>query len=202
MRQFLFYAALACSSVLVHYRLGRHQDTLTPADILHVAKWNWIPQPFSIMNLAFVKLSISFLLLLILGPHTKWSKLFLHVNMVLFKITMIVASILTFVQCDPPRALWEPVPGATCWDPAIQAGYATFGGDYSAFLDFALALLPLTILRGLSTSWKKKIISTVCIARCRYTVSRVARLLGSKNQSMSLQPTISMRSTKRIERKN
>lgn len=76
--------------------------------------------------------------------------------MVLFTITMVVASILTFVQCDPPRALWEPVPGAKCWDPSIKAGYATFGGAYSAFLDFALALLPLTILRGLSMSLRKK----------------------------------------------
>jgi hypothetical protein len=141
---------------LVRYGLGRHQDALTPSDILQVAKWNWIPQPFSIMNLAFVKLSISFLLLRILGPHAKWSKLFLHVNMVLFTLTMVVASILTFVQCDPPRALWEPVPGAKCWDPSIQAGYATFGGSYSAFLDFALALLPLTILRGLKLSLRKK----------------------------------------------
>ncbi|KAG8158424.1 hypothetical protein KVR01_011546 [Diaporthe batatas] len=135
---FLFYAALACSSVLVHYGLGRHADALTPDDILQVAKWNWIPQPFSIMNLAAVKLSISFLLLRILGPYAKWSKLFLHVNMVLFTASMAVASILTFVQCDPPRALWEPVPGA------------------NAFLDFALALLPLTILRGLSMSLRKK----------------------------------------------
>lgn len=81
----------------VHYGLGRHADELTPADILQVAKWNCIPQPFSIMNLAVVKLSISILLRRILGPHAKWSKLFLHVNMALFTITMAVASILTFV---------------------------------------------------------------------------------------------------------
>lgn len=161
--QLLFYAALACSSVLVHYGLGRHGYTLTAEEILQVAKWNWIPQPFSIMNLAFVKLSISFLLLRILGPHAKWSRWFLHVNMVLFTATMVVASILTFVQCDPPRALWEPVPGAKCWDPSIQAGYATFGGAYSAFMDFALALLPLTILRGLSMSLNKKMALAVLL---------------------------------------
>ncbi|KAK2616015.1 hypothetical protein N8I77_002734 [Diaporthe amygdali] len=154
---FLFYAALACSSVLVYYGLGRHEETLTAAEILQVAKWNWIPQPFSIMNLAVVKLSMSFLLLRILGPQARWSKWFLYVNMVLFTTTMIVASIITFVQCDPPRALWEPVPGAKCWDASVQAGYATFGGAYSAFMDFALALLPLGILRGLTMSLKRKI---------------------------------------------
>ncbi|KAI3394965.1 hypothetical protein diail_2023 [Diaporthe ilicicola] len=155
--QVSFHAAVACSSVLVHYGLGRHEDTLTPGEIVQVAKWDWIPQPFSIMNLAFVKLSISFMLLRILGPQAKWSRCFLYVNMILFTITMAVASILTFVQCDPPRALWEAVPGAKCWDASVQAGYATFGGAYSAFMDFALALMPLTILRGLTMSLRKKI---------------------------------------------
>ncbi|KAL1877878.1 hypothetical protein Daus18300_002231 [Diaporthe australafricana] len=158
-----FYAALACSSVLVHYGLGRHEASLTTAEVAQVAKWDWIPQPFSIMNLAFVKLSISFLLLRIIGPQARWSKWFLYVNMVLFTTTMIVASILTFVQCDPPRALWEEVPGAKCWDASIQAGFATFGGAYSAFMDFALALLPLTILRGLTMSMKKKIALAVLL---------------------------------------
>lgn len=155
--QILFHIALACSSVLVHYGLGRHESTLTAHEIAEVAKWDWIPQPFSIMNLVFVKLSVSFLLLRILGPQAKWSRLFLIVNMVLFTATMVIACILTFVQCDPPRALWEEVPGAKCWDTSVQAGYATFGGAYSAFMDFALALLPIGILRGLTMSTKRKI---------------------------------------------
>lgn len=148
---------MACSTVLVHYGLGRHEETLSAEEVVQVAKWDWIPQPFSIMNLALVKLSISCLLLRLLGPQARWSRRFLHVNMVLFTLTMAVASILTFVQCDPPRALWEVVPGAKCWDASVQAGFATFGGAYSAFMDFALALLPLTIIRGLTMSLKRKI---------------------------------------------
>lgn len=157
MLQLLFHGAIITSSILVHYGLGRHSETLTSEQLLLVAKWDWIPQPFSIIALALVKLSISALLLRLLGPQAKWSRWFLYINMILFPLTMVIASITTFAQCDPPRALWETVPGAKCWDPSVQAGIATFGGAYSAFLDFALALLPLSIVRGLTMSRKRKI---------------------------------------------
>lgn len=154
--QLLFAGAIGTASVLVHYGLGRHQETLNEWEIVQVAKWDWIPQPFNIMTLVFVKLSISTLLLRLLGPQAKWFKRFLHTSMVLFTLTMVIASITTFAQCDPPRALWEVVPGAKCWDASVQAGIATFGGAFSAFMDFALALLPLTLIRGLTMSRKKK----------------------------------------------
>ncbi|KAF7528052.1 hypothetical protein G7054_g10244 [Neopestalotiopsis clavispora] len=153
----LFVIALGCCTVLVHYGLGRHAAWLPASDIAQVAKWNWIIQPFGIMDLPFVKLSISVLFLKLLGPKDKWQRWFLYVNMVLFTIVFVLASIFSFVQCNPPRALWEVVPGSSCWDPAIQANWGTFGSSYSAFLDFALALLPITILRGLQMSLKKKI---------------------------------------------
>lgn len=76
---------------------------------------------------------------------------------------MVTASITTFAQCDPPRALWEDVPGAKCWDASVQAGIATFGGAFSAFMDFALALLPLTLIRGLTMSRKQKAALTVLL---------------------------------------
>lgn len=143
----LFCAALTCTSVLVHYGLGRHADASTPANTLRNRTES---------NLAVVQLFISILLLRILRPHTKLSKLFLHVNMVLFKMTMVVAIILTFVQCDPPRALWWPVPSTKCSDPSTQARHAKFGGAYSAFFGFALPLLPLTIPRELGMSLRTK----------------------------------------------
>lgn len=154
--QLMFAAAIGTATVLVHYGLGRHQETLTTFEIVQVAKWDWIPQPFNIMALVFVKLSIAALLLRLLGPQAKYSKWFLHISITLFTLTMVVASITTFAQCDPPRALWEDVPGAKCWDASVQAGIATFGGAFSAFMDFALALLPLTLIRGLTMSRKKK----------------------------------------------
>ncbi len=75
----------------------------------------------------------------------------------LFSIVMIVAAIISFAQCNPPRALWEIVPGAVCWDPSIQADWAVFGSAYSSFLDFVLALVPVTIVWDLKMSLQKKI---------------------------------------------
>lgn len=98
--------------------------------------------------------------------------------MVLFTLTMIVASILSFVQCGSPRALCETVPGAKCWDASVQAGFATFGGAYSAFLDFALALLPLGIVRGLTMSRKRKGALTILLgAGILYVAAQVLTLL-------------------------
>lgn len=152
----MFAGAIGTASVLVHYGLGRHQETLTAYETVQVAKWDWIPQPFNIMALMFVKLSITALLLRLLGPQAKYSKWFLYISITLFTLTMVVASITTFAQCNPPRALWEDVPGAVCWDASVQAGIATLGGAFSAFMDFALALLPLSLIRGLTMSRKKK----------------------------------------------
>ena len=159
--QILFLCTMAICTILVHNGLGRHIYYLSPEDIAQVLKWNWIVQPFGIMVLPFAKTSVSLLLLRLLGPKTKWQKWLIYLNIALMMFIFTLASILSFVQCNPPRALWEAVPGATCWDPSIQADYATFGSAYSAFADFFLALLPITILWNLKMSPLKKF--SLCI---------------------------------------
>lgn len=138
-------------------------------------KWHRIIPPFGFMSLLFGKISVSLLLLRIMGPKTVWRKWFLYGNMAIYTAIMVLSSILGFVQCNPPRALWETVPGAKCWKPESQLGWSIFRScknsrstldfvsihwlfiAYSSFLDFALALLPISIVWNLKLSIERKV---------------------------------------------
>ncbi|KAJ4414296.1 hypothetical protein N0V82_008025 [Gnomoniopsis sp. IMI 355080] len=159
----MFMATMALCSVLVHYGLGRHITTLPVQEQAKFAKWSWIVQPFGIMTLVPGKISVVLLLQRLMPPNTRWWRVFLWVNMAILTIVMVVASIISFAQCDPPRALWEQVPNAKCWDPNLQADWATFGSAYSSFLDFVLALFPVMIVWDLKLSRRKKIALSVLL---------------------------------------
>lgn len=122
-----------------------------------IVRWNWIVQPFGILTLPVGKISVVLLLERIMGQTTIWRRWFLWVNMALFTASMVVSSILSFAQCNPPRALWSEVPGSVCLKPSIQANFATFTCAYSSFLDFLLALIPITFVRRLRMSIQTKI---------------------------------------------
>lgn len=97
--------------------------------------------------------------------------------MAIFTVMATLCIIFTYAQCNPPRALWEPVPGAKCWNPDSQANFsiATTGENISrhidcrrtcpltsdiafgALFDYELSLFPLIILWGLKMPLKRKI---------------------------------------------
>jgi len=95
-----------------------------------VVKYNWIAQPWGIFGFAVGKVSVALLMLRIIGPNTVWRKWILWGTMVSVIIINAVGCILTFVQCDPPRALWNPQLVASgqakCWNPKVQSNYALF----------------------------------------------------------------------------
>ncbi|KAI0006846.1 hypothetical protein F4779DRAFT_545928 [Xylariaceae sp. FL0662B] len=153
----MYIVTLSLCTVLVHYGLGRHIYYVPIEDQMNIARWNWIVQPFGILTLPVGKISVVLLLQRLMGPTATFRKWFLWVNMALFSASMVVSSILSFAQCNPPRALWTEVPGATCLDPSIQADFAEFTCAYGSFLDFVLALIPVTFIRHLKMSPQKKI---------------------------------------------
>ncbi|KAI9655764.1 MAG: hypothetical protein M1821_005199 [Bathelium mastoideum] len=108
----------------------RHLFYLTPTQQLLAVKYNWITQPWGIFGFGTGKISVALLILRILGPNIFWRKWILYVTMAVVFTTTSLACILTFVQCDPPRALWTPQlvaeHKATCWNPKAQSDYAIF----------------------------------------------------------------------------
>ncbi|CAF9923648.1 hypothetical protein IMSHALPRED_005982 [Imshaugia aleurites] len=138
---------------------GRHLYYLKPPEIQLVTKITWIENPLGIMALAIAKMSVAFLILRIIGPSTRWRKWSLYLSVGLTFTIGTLACILTFAQCNPPRALWEPteVPWAKCWKPSVQSNFAIFTGAYYTFVDMFLALLPTTFVWDLNLKRERKI---------------------------------------------
>ncbi|MCJ1328445.1 hypothetical protein MMC10_005122 [Thelotrema lepadinum] len=138
---------------------GRHLYYLSqdPVHASQILKLNWISQPFAIMSLGLGKISVAFLMLRLIGGFVKARRIFLWIIIILTFIFSVVCCVLTFVQCTPTRALWEPVPGAVCWDPATQDDFSLFLGSWNAAVDFILAILPVTIIYKIKISMNKKI---------------------------------------------
>ena len=156
---------------------------MNPAQAIKASRINWITQPVAIYALASGKISVALLIWRIMG-RSKWRKAFLlYGAMIANVVVCTIAIILTFVQCRPVAALWDPelvVMGkGTCWPPKRQVYFSIFVGSmsdsfhrvitqlllltqpnpvgYLAFLDLALALLPITIMWNLQLSLRKKV---------------------------------------------
>ena len=155
---------------------ARHLYYLDPHQITTAVKYNWMIQPFGIMCIAVGKLAVGFLILRLLDSRSKWRKWFLYITLTITIVTSAVCCVINFVQCSPPRALWEKVPGSSCWNPKVQTDYALaisskpasvmmlhiktdalFGLGWNTFMDFALAIVPVTIIWNLQLDITKKI---------------------------------------------
>ena len=135
--QVLYIATTIALTFNVTHGGARHLYYLTQSEIEYAIKITWIENPLGIMAVATAKMSVAFLILRLLGPSTVWRKWSLYVSIILTFIIGVLACILTFVQCNPPRALWEApsqVPGAKCWNPKHQADYAIFSSGGSQTL--------------------------------------------------------------------
>ena len=99
---------------------------------------NWLAQPFMIMALATGKISVAFLILRIMRKSV-WRRGFLVYGAMIGSFVFCsIAVILTFAQCRPVTALWDPrllVKGeAKCWPPRRQANFSVFAGsEYDSF---------------------------------------------------------------------
>ena len=123
---------------------ARHLYYIQVSDIASVIKLNWMIQPFGIMALAGAKVSVAFTMLRIISSANIWRRRFLYFCMISTLLISAICSILVFVQCNPPRALWTFVPGATCWDPRVLSDYAIF----TASTDLSSPLMKVNTKRG------------------------------------------------------
>ena len=151
---------------------------MVPTEAVRVSRLNWIIQPFVIIALATGKISVAFLILRIMGK-SRWRRVFLiYFAMGGSFVFCSVAIILTFAQCRPVEALWNPslvlTGKAKCWPPMRQSNFSVFVGGmiYSrsgqaamltvligwlAAIDLCLALLPITVMWNLHLSLKRRI---------------------------------------------
>ncbi|KAF1851398.1 uncharacterized protein K460DRAFT_362145 [Cucurbitaria berberidis CBS 394.84] len=69
---------------------------------------------------------------------------------------MLPSAFLQWVICTPPQKAWNPAVKGKCWNPGIVTNYGIFNAAYCAVMDFALALLPWTIIWGLQMRLREK----------------------------------------------
>lgn len=126
--QVLFVILSAFVTYLASIGGCRHLYYLSPVQRLNSVKYNWITQPWGIFAFATGKISVACLILRIIGPNTFWRKWTLYGIIASVFIINALGCIFSFVQCNPPRALWTPeiVGPDTCWNPKTQSNYAIF----------------------------------------------------------------------------
>ncbi|KAG8424736.1 hypothetical protein J3458_001505 [Metarhizium acridum] len=139
----------------------RHLSYLSPEQRVQAGKWSWVSQPFVVMGFATGKISVGLLLLRVVWETAHWRK-----RIVIFAITSalvitVINIVLTFVQCSPVEALWNPAlvaqAKAKCWPPSVQTDFAIFLSSWNILTDVFLAVLPVTFMYNLKLSWRKKI---------------------------------------------
>ena len=123
----VFYSfSLTIDSLYVVKGGTHHLFYLDAYHVSTVLKTNWIAAPFVIMTLSLVKTSVALFAKRFLGPDMKWRYRFLWVNIFLINLVTVLACIFSFIQCNPPRALWMDVPGAHCWNPKYLSRFLMF----------------------------------------------------------------------------
>jgi hypothetical protein len=113
----------------------KHLIYIDPSKLMQVGINNYAIQGLGIFAFGSAKLSVGYLILRLLPPAAKWRKWSVFfVIWFTFGFNMVFIFI-TFFQCSPPRALWNPTVPHTCWDPVAVAN-ADYGGtgDYCSFL--------------------------------------------------------------------
>ncbi|KAI0008842.1 hypothetical protein F4779DRAFT_585495 [Xylariaceae sp. FL0662B] len=147
-------ALMAANGAMRHaYYLNQQQASL-------ILKLNYVTRPFGIFAVVLVKIAVGLLILRVLRRSTsKGIKYFLWIILALNTLIGTLDSIFTFVQCNPPAALWEPSLKATahCWDPSIKNDFGTFSASLNVAVDLILAVVPAIIIWRLHMSFRKRL---------------------------------------------
>lgn len=174
----MFLGAIVVTTVYAGKGGCRHIFYLTPPQVIEAVKLNFVAQAFGITSPTLGKLSVGFMMLRIIGPHTFYRKWFIYITMGAYGLWSSLTLIFTYTQCTPTSALWNPTPNMKCWGNQVFPDIAiTHGGKdlliyywhslcwptkaFGTFIDFSFALLPVSLIRQLAMSLKQKV--ALCI---------------------------------------
>ncbi|MCJ1372496.1 hypothetical protein MMC20_003721 [Loxospora ochrophaea] len=141
---------------------GRHQTTLTPAQIENVLHWLWVIEFNLFFTLPLTKISICCFMLRI--KNKGWLKWCLYAMMIGLVLTSLPALIVLCAQCQPLRAYWDRSAG-TCWNANVYNIAIWIGVSFNIFSDLACTCFPVIVL------WNVKIKT-----RTKYLISALMSL--------------------------
>jgi len=127
-----------------------------PEQVILVTKVFYICQPLAIMGIATGRASVAALVLRIMGL-SYWRRRFLWFAIVSTLLISALNSILLFTACTPSEGLWNFLIDVNCWNPVIMTDVTIFSSSWNVFIDFCLALIPITIFWNLKISIQKRV---------------------------------------------
>ncbi|KAI9656750.1 MAG: hypothetical protein M1821_003389 [Bathelium mastoideum] len=152
----LFIVPVALATSAVAHGLGHHIVFLQKEQIERIAYLGSILEPIGIFAYCLPKWAVARLIIKLMGPQKRgvW---FLYSIIAILFASSAVATILNFVQCDPPKHIWKPEIPAKCWNPNVSIDFSMFAGSWSAFADLCLAVFPCTVFWNLQMPQSRKI---------------------------------------------
>ncbi|KAF7902746.1 hypothetical protein EAF00_002649 [Botryotinia globosa] len=148
------------------WKLGgfRHLYYLDLEQTMKAAKFNYIIQVVIVFAFITGKAAVGFLVLRIMsGDTTAWRKWLVYGAMGLTALINGLDCIFTYVQCSPPKALWDSSIAHTCWHPSVQSRFAIFTAAENCLADVVLALVPASVIMNLNMDMKKRVNLTILL---------------------------------------
>ncbi|KAH7074772.1 hypothetical protein BKA63DRAFT_320877 [Paraphoma chrysanthemicola] len=102
----------------------------------------------------FSKISFGITLLRLTEGRLRWFVWFCIVTLFLI---MIPSALNTWIQCTPMEKAWNASIEGSCWPASITVNYGIFNAAWCAAADFALALIPWTLIWSLQLRFREKI---------------------------------------------
>jgi hypothetical protein len=120
----LFVVQASLATYLCSIGGSKHLAALSPTEANEVLKFNWITQVWGIFAFGVGKSAVALLILRIIDNRYRWHRYLLYGIIASSLLVNTFDVIITFAQCNPPKALWNPqllAEGkAKCWSTVIQ----------------------------------------------------------------------------------
>ncbi|KUJ20502.1 uncharacterized protein LY89DRAFT_682224 [Mollisia scopiformis] len=140
----------------VNYGAGRHEVYLTDAAKLSYGLYlNFISQPFFLVAVVLVKVSVGLFLLRLTPSQFFHRFIWCMIGFMAMYTTVSLITILT--QCRPLTVIWDPSVKAICFTPLGLRACAYFNATCGIFADLVFALLPIPMLWNVKINMRIKI---------------------------------------------
>ncbi|KAL8827510.1 MAG: hypothetical protein Q9191_003139 [Dirinaria sp. TL-2023a] len=148
-------------SVYAERGYARHLYYIQPSELPDIIKLNTVSRSLCMFSIAIGKISVALLIERIAGP-SRWRKWLLRSISVSVFITAVITLTFFYAQCQPARAVWDKAlvkeGKAHCWNPHPINTWNLVIASYWAFLDFALALIPVDMIWKLQLTLRRKLL--------------------------------------------
>ncbi|KAK6206049.1 hypothetical protein LQW54_007988 [Pestalotiopsis sp. IQ-011] len=153
---YVFYALYIASGLIsARHGSGRHEDTLSDADLAVAMENWWLCYLWYDACMVFARLSIGifFLRLTVKRAH----KLLIYLVMVSTVLFGLVFLGVAVAECTPPAYFWDKtIEGGWCMDTRIIVALMYLYSSSSLFSDATYAIFPIFLMKGLQMDKRTK----------------------------------------------